>query len=220
MGFLTAFSEIGTVIQTIISLKQYFATDNEQIKILENTEKRLEKIERKQLIESKELFKILRESTNDRIIHSKQIIQGLFGEYEDYNVANKVINSKFSTSADIPNTFEFNAKDFTFSSYGTAGYSKKLDNGKGVIVFHSTDSDKGRFFLVRWGIGWYYRTHLDHQSFLGFPVSNEFATKPAGRTGSKQNFEGGYIEYLAEHDELRIFRTSFTGVKLVVSHKF
>lgn len=105
-----------------------------------------------------------------------------------------------------------------YSSYGTAGYALSGNDGCALAIFHASGEDSRQCFVVRKGIGWFYRECLGGvTSFLGFPTTNEFAT--AGRPGARSSFEGGHIEWVPQAQEVRVFRLSTRGEKLVATKK-
>lgn len=219
MGILTVISQVGTIIQTVIEIKKGIK-DNKQIKILNSIQEKLEKQEKDKIVDRRELFLMLKETTNNDIYFSKSVLNGLFGSYDGLGWANEIVKRQYNNGLKVLEGFEFNENDLTFSSYGTIGFLKQIKNKNTVVVYHSNGLDKGRLFVIRWGIGWYYFSKLNHHSFLGFPTSNEYSTSDKGRTGSRNDFEGGYIEYIKEFDKLRIFRPALNGINLITEHQF
>lgn len=219
MGLLAIVSQVGTIIQTLIRIKNHTA-DKKHIETLEKITSALEK-KGGIPIERRELYSIIKTGTNNNSDINQKISKELFGSYDSVRLANEVVRRyyKKKNTKELKH-FEFKENDFTFSSYGTIGYLKKLKDDKTTIVYHANGDDRGRLFLVRWGVGWFYINKLDNYSFLGFPISNEYLTNKNGRTGSKSDFEGGYIEYLEEFDKLRIYRVAHKGTKLLSEHQF
>ena len=212
---LSTLSEISSIIQTVIAVRNEYKNKREYNKLLGETQSRLENIEKNQLLSRQEILNIIKEQTGGQ---PYPIIQKLFGSIDSESSANRAV-ALYKGSENLSNV-NFRPNDLMFSSFGTAGYIKNLRDGKGQAIYHAGGDDKGRLFLVRWGIGWYYRTFMKADSFLGFPTSNEFSTKDKGRRGSRNDFEGGYIEYIEEYDKLQIYRTGLKGVRLIGEHQF
>lgn len=159
---------------------------------------------------------------------SESISTHVFGEHLSENSGNLLLQTISDNSGKLgynctidPKEVKFSQHDLVFSSFGTPGYINYQPDGKGVVVYHAGGEDRDRIFCVQWGIGYYYRFVMNgSSSFLGFPVSDEHKTNLQGRSGSKSTFEGGYIEYVPEHNRLHIFRSGVHGSRLVAIHNF
>lgn len=218
---LSTINDVISIAQFFTGLRDRFAGDPKE-KALSEIAETIKTIDKK-LISKQEIHEITKKHSLPENI---SII--VFGEHLTYDDANTLLNAISLNSGMLgynktidPSSIKFEESHLVFSSFGTPGYFYKLNDGKGAVVYHAGGEDRDRIFSVQWGIGYYYREILKGPtSFLGFPVSDEHRTDSQGRIGSKSIFEGGYIEYIQEHNRLHIYRSSSMGYRLVSIHNF
>ena len=217
---ISTLTDIATLIKTIIDIKKE-VKQKEEKKAIDKVIATVKDMKSK-LITRQDVLNIIRQNPT-----SSMLLPYMFDNFLTHEDANKFIQKKVAKNEKIgsreaidPKLIHFEAHHLTFSSFGTPGYVLNLSDGS-VVVFHAGNEDEGRLFAVQWGIGYYYKTFLGVSSFLGFPVSNEHSTDSSlGRKGSKNDFEGGYIEYIPEYEQLKIHRNGIRGSRLVAIHIF
>ena len=90
------------------------------------------------------------------------------------------------------------------SPFGTTGRYALFSGwaNAGVIIWHANGRFAGRSFEVHGAIGQLYQSLGGTNSYLGFPVSDEYSV-PGGR---RSDFEGGYIIWDASTGRAQAFR--------------
>jgi len=218
---LSTINDVFSIVQFFMGLSEKFKNDPKEIALI-NIADSIRNIDKK-IITKQEVYEVAKKHSLPENISIE-----IFGEHLSHENANKLIQTIESNSGFLgyeksisPSLIKFKCSHLTFSSFGTPGYLYKLEDGKGTVVYHAGGEDRDRIFSVQWGIGYYYREILKGPtSFLGFPISNEHLTNNQGRAGSKSLFEGGYIEYIPDHNRLHVFRSSLQGTRLVALHDF
>ncbi len=195
---------------------------NDDATVAQQLKSDLEELREEQKITRQEILKMIRLRGSTPSIN---LVQGLFGnDITTAAEANSMLINKLE-HLDLPpyidrQKINFNETMLEFSSFGTAGFVNHLDDRKTSLVYYASGLDKDRMFIVRKGIGWFYREYLGAQSFLGFPVSNEFQTKGDNPGDANSNFEGGYIKYIEALNKIQVFRYGIKGESCVMSHSF
>jgi len=173
--------------------------------------------------EFKNIIKSMTHLKVEKRVENLEDIEKKFNKYLTYKDANKlleklIIENKMLGDGGInPKGIKFNNKDSVTSSFSTKGYSYPLVDEKGLVIFFANGEYRGKIFSVQHGIGYYYRHIIGkYNSFLGFPISNEYPTKD----GARNDFEGGFIEYSRARNCLNIYRFGAKGTYLVNIYKF
>ena len=105
---------------------------------------------------------------------------------------------------------------FSENSY----YRCLLSDGKGVIILHTDGKFASQTFYVRKGIGYYYNQNFEKtDSNLGLPISNEHACGSNGEN-SKTDFENGFIEWVANDNELYVYVQDNSEMRLFDKYSF
>ena len=165
--------------------------------------------EKKRYKDRLNIQKAIYNKSNRRIVQSDKYLS-----YQDANSFLKKLEEDkkylgYNSTID-PKNIKFNSKDLVTSSFGTKGYIYPLSDQKGMVIFFANGEYAGECFSVQWGIGDFYRHTIGkHNSFLGFPISNEYPTKD----GARSDFEGGFIEYIKEEEGYECLKTYRVGTR-------
>ena len=94
------------------------------------------------------------------------------------------------------------------SPQGTTGRWVEFRGGDGgYIIWHGSGRFAGRAFEVHGCIFKLYKSLVGTLSWLGFPISDEYAAPG----GSRSDFEGGYVYWEANTRRCRAFRYNSSG---------
>jgi len=97
------------------------------------------------------------------------------------------------------------------------GYELAGSDGKAIAVLHGLGDLYGRVFVVRRGIGWYYKQRAGGTTgWLGFPLSNEYRNAE----GARSDFENGHVQYHLRENVARVYRERAGVYELVEEHAF
>jgi len=98
------------------------------------------------------------------------------------------------------------------SPMGTVGYRGLGADGKSLAIYHASGPCTGTTFTARLGFGYVLCTRwLRLEPILGFPISDDYST----HQGSRADFEGGRLEWVAELEEVHVYSDIVDGGRLV-----